>query len=1080
MFLREFFKKSAPIINEGGNALINGEMADRIDSNARAEVIPILTVALNDINNSFKSFSGKDLWSPKLLASRKFLSGSSFHFFDRENISDLEFHEAKPTVGDIDTQVDKDLRETIIEWLKSIPLKSKIGDAVYVGLKGTEPGEEKHLAGGQLITLWNFPNIEIEMEGANGIKTRRGTNIQIDLELKTFETPAGQDYAQPTRWSLFSASSAWEDLKLGIKGVFHKYLIQSMTTLTSKEVIVRKPKYNRKTKSYDSFEYSEAKYRNLFTFAVSSKEGGGLRTTYEPIMLDKDTQETMNGLPLYQEKGTTGYEQDVDQIFANIFGDRVSIEDVKKYGTKLDSFVGLLDILNTVCNDDEKIKIRDRFISKCLGFEEGRAQELDAINPGKDRNDKLAAINLLVLKLKVQLPDNFDTIVDTYYQNYKIRQPTNEQAEPSAPSFTRKGVPHIYAKKPDGTPRTVEMKDLDFLELCKELSANGGTFDNIQINEKIDGSGIRFGKDQNGRPFFMAGGLNQIFYADNVGWFEQNSKTDPERAKSYDQALSIITNSKFIQTLPDDMIVQSEMLFDPEQKENSVDGFNTFVNISYNTKLLGRTMTLSPFSVKQYSTGLSVDPQVEKQVIQKLVAASDPNIKIISNSLEQKGINVSNIIKPVLDNYDEYQRILSSRKKSDAEAKLEVQEKLNPIRKAVSDTVINSPKLKGLGKLGEFFEGVVINMPGGPVKVTSAEMKTAMEKKMENQFNKTDQTPRVAVVALGSMAGHKGHEQLINFTIDKAKQLNGKAFIYVGSRVGPEDPIPVEMKLDTLHKIFGPNNDKLEISAVQDQTDASGMTTKGTHFKKIEKELVKKRPFYNQIYVMVGSDYAATNDLGTTNTSDLENKDTGMATQANTLQARLSSFSPTSHVKIQLVITPRGEDEGGTGKSTSALRQSLTDEANGAISSEEAFNVWRSSFSDRIDKQWLEKLMAASRENMQLSKSAVQPQTPAVPAATQQPASVKQNATPATPVDQPTPVQTTQSVQEKMAPRSHFAGKWKLGPAAHLKGNMKRPARQGDLVGGAESIDHKQIPIGENYEQQMSKLIKLLEKKYGH
>jgi len=51
--------------------------------------------------------------------------------------------------------------------------------------------------------------------------------------------------------------------------------------------------------------------------------------------------------------------------------------------------------------------------------------------------------------------------------------------------------------------------------------------------------------------------------------------------------------------------------------------------------------------------------------------------------------------------------------------------------------------------------------------------------------------------------------------------------------------------------------------------------------------------------------------------------------------------------------------------------------------------------------------------------------------------------------------------EEGMMPASHFAGtpKNKLGPAAHLKGKMKRPARQGDLVGGSaeESFEKKKI-----------------------
>lgn len=54
----------------------------------------------------------------------------------------------------------------------------------------------------------------------------------------------------------------------------------------------------------------------------------------------------------------------------------------------------------------------------------------------------------------------------------------------------------------------------------------------------------------------------------------------------------------------------------------------------------------------------------------------------------------------------------------------------------------------------------------------------------------------------------------------------------------------------------------------------------------------------------------------------------------------------------------------------------------------------------------------------------------------------------------------TYGEKESMMPKSAFAGsnKNKLGPAAHLKGKMKRPARAGDLVGGsAESYEPKVI-----------------------
>ena len=57
---------------------------------------------------------------------------------------------------------------------------------------------------------------------------------------------------------------------------------------------------------------------------------------------------------------------------------------------------------------------------------------------------------------------------------------------------------------------------------------------------------------------------------------------------------------------------------------------------------------------------------------------------------------------------------------------------------------------------------------------------------------------------------------------------------------------------------------------------------------------------------------------------------------------------------------------------------------------------------------------------------------------------------------------------EKMMPKSHFAGshKNKLGPAAHLKGKMKRPARKGDLVGDAQESQTFEEKVIENLKKK--------------
>jgi len=61
------------------------------------------------------------------------------------------------------------------------------------------------------------------------------------------------------------------------------------------------------------------------------------------------------------------------------------------------------------------------------------------------------------------------------------------------------------------------------------------------------------------------------------------------------------------------------------------------------------------------------------------------------------------------------------------------------------------------------------------------------------------------------------------------------------------------------------------------------------------------------------------------------------------------------------------------------------------------------------------------------------------------------------------PIKDYNKSKESMLPKSAFAGsdKHKLGPAAHLTGTMKRPARAGDLVGGeGQSINTEEKQKG--------------------
>lgn len=131
MILREFFKHSK--LFEGGNLEIDGAQAQQIDLKVhnRAYIIPILNTLLNSINSEFQQRTGGPLWNPKVLKSRKYLSGSSLHFFNTD-ISDDEFERIKPKVGDIDTQVNKEVEPQLSQWLESVK-GQVVGNAKFLG-----------------------------------------------------------------------------------------------------------------------------------------------------------------------------------------------------------------------------------------------------------------------------------------------------------------------------------------------------------------------------------------------------------------------------------------------------------------------------------------------------------------------------------------------------------------------------------------------------------------------------------------------------------------------------------------------------------------------------------------------------------------------------------------------------------------------------------------------------------------------------------------------------------------------------------------------------------------------------------
>ena len=942
MFLREVFNRPKKSIAEGGNVSSQSpgwqgaadQEAEEIDLKIhdRDFMVGQLRTLLAAQNESFKAAYGKYIWDPKLLKSGQMFSGSSLQFFDVKGVNTQDFMNKlkKTKVGDIDTQIDQDMGDEVTAWLKSI-IGKKVGNGTFLGFNSS------------LSSIWLLDDPQVR--------------VQVDYELGPYDPKT----KAPTEWFAYSHSSHYDDMAAGIKGVFHKYINRALThAQASTKYVARVLKKGVKISD-------EPVTDSDYSFAVTSAQGGGMSMKYKPY-IDPATGQPMekDGIPVMQQLDPKDrdYIQNLDQQFQINFGRKRTAADQKLQG----SFVGTIQLMNKAFKPEQNEAVARAFLDILFG---PGAQMITKDDPARDRDVKFAAVDAMLLGgggvKPLNLPNGQELrqtavkMAMDYADKFNAKKgatPTTEVAEDAAaevaakPNYARQGIKHLYNRLPDGRVSSVEMKDAEFLELAKEIADNGGTLNNVPINLKVDGAGIRFGKDQSGRPFFMTSKVTTPLYQDDVGYFTsfgQERGQDAEqlaRTKNYDDALALITGSKFIQTLPPDTIVQAEMLYNP-MAEKTEQGLK-FVNIPYDPKKLGRQMTLVPFMFKQYSTG-DERPDADK-IKKRLLAAGDSNIKIISNSLEQKGINVSKIISPILD--------LDPKDKANKPA-------FDKAKQELSAAIIDNPKLAGKDALGDNMEGVVVNMPSGKLfKVTSQQMKSAMAAK-NAPAPKREGPAKTAVVAVGSAIGHVGHQQLFNYAIEKANELGGEPFMFIGPAEGKDDPIPPSVKVQTWQKLY-PQYAK-NISTVTQEG--------GSLLQKIKHELISPKPGsaprFDNIVITVGSD---------------------RATMANSWSASLmkavNKFPGYEHVKVTPYVTGRGSEEGGTGVSGTGLRNVLKDPNK---TPEQQLQVWSNAYNggnygaQKLDAAWIKHLMDIARQGMGIQE----PQKPAAQPAPQPVAEVR-------------------------------------------------------------------------------------------
>ncbi len=393
--------------------------AEKIDLTKipRAELVKEATTVLETINKEYFTLYGKKLWNNfNVITSGKALNGSSESLFNKD-ITDDEFINHKPSVGDIDITFPYAEMGNLWHLLNSLE-GSKLSNSIsYLGHKNSniDPTKANNLNQINAVFKLDTPNYT--------------TNIQIDFEASEYEND------EPTDWASFSHNSDWEDIKNGYKGVMHKFILINLSRAASKMEGVKVVTATQVKKITDTtFNEYQDFVKNKITkhlAKVSIKKDfinptnlafsvdRGMRLKFIQLHHKDGKPAEIDGNPVFAfvEPKDSKYETKLEIMFTLIFQQEPKGSDMKDFR----SFVGVVKLMKKYLSN--KV-IGEFFINHLIHkslFAKG-AQGLERNNPKEDLNIKGAMVNKLydTFKFLNKYKDEVDEQINTYYKSYKM------------------------------------------------------------------------------------------------------------------------------------------------------------------------------------------------------------------------------------------------------------------------------------------------------------------------------------------------------------------------------------------------------------------------------------------------------------------------------------------------------------------------------------------------------------------------------------------------------------------------------------------------------------------------------------
>lgn len=326
------------------------------------------------------------IWFQKSIDSRSIFFGS---FEQLCRISDRkDFLEFKNSIGDVDVAIPHGKMKLLHEILISKEEKKITPSFEYVGQNRQNLSEKK-----LNCIFYYLPSRQF---------------LQIDFESTDFEN------GDPDPYIRFMRSSPLEDLRLGIKGLAHKYLLAciarcvsyktNIVVLTNKSPLF--PKEKIKIKLIEETPHS----------LVFSKEG--LRHKLEqqfrmgfPVVVDEK----------YAFKETTKdksiFEKDFQEIFLTLFSRTPSTKDLED----INSYAGLLRICSRYFSRSKIEAIYEYMVISKLWGDKSQKLSRDSIEEDKTTKESL------IYEMERNFPFlvgnlNLEEIMEKYYSTYETRE----------------------------------------------------------------------------------------------------------------------------------------------------------------------------------------------------------------------------------------------------------------------------------------------------------------------------------------------------------------------------------------------------------------------------------------------------------------------------------------------------------------------------------------------------------------------------------------------------------------------------------------------------------------------------------